>query len=60
MCHKIFAVLIVLIALVFAVLVSILPQDKINYLVYASRFIEVMIPVLGAGVLVKYLFSCGT
>ena len=58
MCRKLFAVLIVLIALLMAVLVSVLPQDRLASLFYVSRFIEVMIPVLGAGALIKYLFSC--
>jgi len=59
MCRKIFSVVIVLIALVMAVLVSVLPQEKLASLFYASRFVEVMIPFLGAGALIKYLFSCG-
>lgn len=57
MCRKLFAVLIVLLALVMAVLVSVLPQDRLASLFYISRFIEVMIPILGAGALIKYLFS---
>lgn len=60
MCRKLFAVLIVLIALLMAVLVSVLPQDRLASLFYVSRFIEVMIPVLGAGALIKYLFSCSS
>jgi len=59
MCRKLFSVLIVLLALVIAGLVSALPQDKLASLFYVSRFVEVMIPVLGAGALIKYLFSCG-
>lgn len=58
MCRKLFAVLVILIALAMAVLVSVLPQDRLANLFYASRFIEVMIPILGAGALIKYLCSC--
>jgi len=58
MCRKLFAVFIVVVALLVAVLVSVLPQDKLASLFYVSRFVEVMIPVLGAGALIKYLFSC--
>ncbi len=58
MCRKLFSMFIIVVALVIAVLVSVLPQDKLPALFYVSRFVEVMIPVLGAGVLIKYLFSC--
>jgi hypothetical protein len=60
MSRKLFSLLILVIALVIAVLVSVLPQDKLAGLFYVSRFVEVMIPVLGAGALIKYLFSCGS
>ncbi len=53
----IFPVFIFLLALVIAVLVSVLPQEHLAGLFYVSRFIEVMIPILGAGALIKYLFS---
>lgn len=59
MCRKLFPVVIFLMALLMAILVSVLPQEKLASLFYVSRFIEVMIPVLGAGALIKYLFSCG-
>lgn len=58
MCRKMFPIIVVLIALLMAVLVSVLPQDRLANLFYVSRFIEVMIPVLGAGALIKYLFCC--
>jgi hypothetical protein len=59
MCRKIFSIVVVVLALAIAILVSVLPQDKLAGLFYISRFVEVMIPVLGAGALIKYLFSCG-
>ena len=58
MCRKIFSLLVVLFALIVAVLVSVVPEAHLANLVYVSRFIEVMIPILGAGALIKYLFSC--
>lgn len=58
MCMKIFAAFFLILALVMGALVSILPQDQLANLFYVSRFIEVMIPILGVGALLKYLFSC--
>ena len=49
------------IALLVAILASVLPQDKIVYLINVTRFFEVMIPILAVGALLKYLCSsiCG-
>ncbi|MDF3055646.1 MAG: hypothetical protein K0Q74_1553 [Gammaproteobacteria bacterium] len=58
MCRKIFAGFFFILALVMGLLVSILPQDQLANLFYVSRFIEVMIPILGVGALLKYLFFC--
>lgn len=58
MCRKAFAVIVILVALLMGILVSVLPQDRLADLFYVSRFIEVMIPILGVGALIKYLFSC--
>lgn len=57
MCRKMFPLLILALALAMAVLVSVLPASRLTALYYISRFIEVMIPVLGAGALIKYLFA---
>lgn len=59
MCGKIFAVIVILVALIMAIAVTVLPQERLADLFYVSRFIEIMIPVLGVGALIKYLFSCG-
>jgi hypothetical protein len=59
MCRKLFSIFVLVVALLIATLVSVLSQEKLASLFYLSRFIEVMIPVLGAGALIKYLFSCG-
>ena len=55
---KVFPVIILILALVMGVLVSVLPQENLANLFYVSRFIEVMIPILGVGALIKYLFCC--
>lgn len=53
---KFIAVVFLIIALLMGVAVSVLPQDRLADLFFVSRFIEVMIPVLAVGALVKYLF----
>lgn len=58
MCRKVFAVIFLILALVMGIAVSVLPQERLADLFYVSRFIEVMIPILGVGALIKYLFSC--
>lgn len=55
---KFIAVVFLILALIMGVAVSILPQDRLADVFFVSRFIEVMIPVLGVGALLKYLFSC--
>ena len=54
-CCKILIGAIIFIALVAAVAVSAAPQQTMPYLVFVSRFFDVMIPVLGVGALLKYL-----
>lgn len=54
-CCKILIGAILLIALAAAVAVSVAPQQTMPYLVFVSRFFDVMIPVLGVGALLKYL-----
>jgi hypothetical protein len=58
MCGKVFAIVIFALAILMGLLVSVLPQDQLANLFYVSRFVEVMIPILGVGALIKYLFSC--
>ncbi|MFT3742239.1 MAG: hypothetical protein QM752_06185 [Gammaproteobacteria bacterium] len=58
MCYKVYAIIVVVIAAIIALAVSALPQEKLMGLYYVSRFVEVMIPILGVGALIKYLFSC--
>ncbi len=56
---KVFATVIVIMALVLAVLASVWPQERLADIIYVSRFFDVMLPVLGVGALIKYLCCCG-
>ncbi len=58
MCRIIWAIIVLIVAVIMAIAVTVLPQERLADLFYVSRFIEIMIPVLGAGALIKYLFSC--
>lgn len=58
MCSRTFAIVFLILAVLMGIGVVVIPQDQLMYLVYVSRFIEVMIPILAVGALIKYLFSC--
>lgn len=58
MCSKVFVIVIVAIALLQAVLASVLPQEYLEYVVGVSRFFDIMLPVLAVGALLKYLCKC--
>ena len=64
-CCKVLIGAIVVIALILAITVSFVHQQTaMGYVVFASRFFDVMIPVLAVGALLKYLLchkgcSCG-
>jgi hypothetical protein len=55
MCHKILISVIILIALALAIIVSLCHQQGLAYILFISRFFDVMLPVLGVGALLKYL-----
>jgi hypothetical protein len=57
MCGRLLAIIFIGLALLLAILASILPQDKLTSIIYISRFFDVMIPVLAVGALIKYLCS---
>ena len=62
MCHKIFALVFIIIAVALAISASILSHDHLVNIIYVSRFFDVMIPVLAVGALIKYLCTkrgCG-
>ena len=54
-CKKMFLGFFAGVALLVAVLVSVLPKDQLIYLVNITRFFEVMLPILAVGALLKYL-----
>lgn len=59
-CHKIWAFVIVAIALVVAILASVWPQERLADIIYITRFFDVTLPILAFGALVKYLTCCKT
>lgn len=54
-CNKMFSYFFPVVALLIAVLVSVLPKENLIYLVNITRFFEVMLPVLAVGALIKYI-----
>jgi hypothetical protein len=57
MACKILAIIITLLAIALAVVVSFWNQAGLGYIVFVSRFFEVMLPIFAVGALVKYLFA---
>lgn len=60
MCNKIFLWVVAVLAIAMGI-VSLLGINNPSYmttLMVVSRFFEVMIPILGVGALVKYVFGC--
>jgi hypothetical protein len=57
MCNKVLAIVFIVIALLLALLASVLPQDKLVSVIYISRFFDIMLPVLAVGALIKYLWT---
>jgi hypothetical protein len=58
MCHKIIAIIAIVLAVVIAALAVSLSPDKMSFVILISRFFEVMIPILAVGALIKYLCCC--
>jgi len=57
-CCKVLIGVIILIALVLALTISFVNpanQKALSYVIFASRFFDVMIPILAVGALLKYL-----
>lgn len=59
-CNKIWAIIIIAIAVILAILATVWPQDRLTDIIYVTRFFDVMLPVLAVGALVKYLAKCGS
>ncbi len=56
--YKILAIVITVIAVILAIIVSFFHQQGLGYIIFVSRFFDVMLPVLAVGALLKYLFGC--
>ncbi len=54
----------VIVAVILALLACLMPADQVGRLLGVAKFFDVMLPILGAGALIKYLFShhacCGS
>ena len=61
MCNRVTATVVIVVALALAITVSVWHQQGLAYIIFVSRFFDVMLPVLAVGALLKYLLcgSCG-
>jgi hypothetical protein len=57
MWKKALNVVIAVIALVLAIIVSFWHSEGLDYIIFISRFFDVMLPILAVGALLKFLFS---
>lgn len=60
-CHKagkIWAIIVIVVALIIAILASVWPQDRLSDIIYITRFFDVTLPILAFGALIKYLAKC--
>ena len=55
MLGKILTTLVILVAIILGLLASFWPEERLQDIVYVSRFFDIMIPVLAVGALIKYL-----
>ena len=61
MCNRVMAIVVMIVALALAITVSVWHREGLAYIVFVSRFFDVMLPVLAVGALLKYLLcgACG-
>ena len=60
MCHRVIAAVVIVVALTLAIVVSVMPEKGLTFIMFASRFFDVMLPALAVGALLKYLLcGCG-
>lgn len=62
-CHrkgmKVFVSIVILIAVLLAIGISMFNVDSMSpYVAYVGHFFDIMIPILAAGALIKYLLTC--
>jgi hypothetical protein len=55
--HSVLAAVVIVIAIAVALVVSVWNKEGMTYIIFVSRFFDVMIPILGVGALIKYLLS---
>lgn len=63
MCHKklthiVITTIVVVVALALAIAVSLWHQQGMPYIIFVSRFFDIMLPILAVGCALKYLL-CG-
>lgn len=56
-CNKVYATIVFIVAIILCYLVSQHSFDASMIVIPLSRFIEVLIPILGVGALIKYIAS---
>lgn len=57
MWKKVLGAVITVIALALAVIVSFWHAEGLDYIIFISRFFDVMLPILAVGALLKFIFS---
>jgi hypothetical protein len=55
MTHKVFTIVVIVVAVAMGILASVLPSERLADLVLISKFFLSMIPVLIVGALLKYM-----
>jgi len=56
--HKALTIVTIVIALALAVAATVWHEQGLNYMLFVSRFFDVLLPILAVGALLKYLFGC--
>lgn len=56
--NRFLPVFFIIIALLLAISISVWHEQGLAYIVFVSRFFDVMLPVLAVGALIKYLLGC--
>jgi len=55
---KVWAVIVVVFAIIIAILAVSLPQESMRPIFVITTFFDVMIPILAVGALIKYIACC--
>ncbi len=58
---KVFSIIVIALGVVLGIIAALVPAESLSGLAFIPKFFEIFIPILGAGALIKYLFSykCG-